>query len=62
MVENGEVVALMVNGSEVVKVVLGCLVVWKKISGASAMFLASNPAAVTMVTKGTVVQKGWQQI
>jgi len=54
-------VALMVNGSGAVKVML-CLVVWKKIGGASAMFLASNPAAVTMVTKGTMVQKGWQQI
>jgi len=52
----------MVNGSESVKVVLGCLVVWKKIGGASAMFLASNSATITMVTKGTVTQKGWQQI
>ena len=47
---------MVVNGSEVVKVV------WKKIGGASAMFLASNSATVTMVTKGAVAQKGWQQI
>jgi len=52
----------MVNGSEAVKVVLGCLAVWKKIGDASTMFLASNQTAVTMVTNGTVAQKGWQQI
>jgi len=51
----------VVNGSEAVKVVLDCLVVWKKINGASTMFLASNPTVITMVTKGTVAQKGWQQ-
>jgi len=56
------VTVAVVIGSEAVKVVLDCLVVWKKINGASTMFLASNPTVITMVIKGTVVQKGWQQI